>query len=49
MKPLRMLRTRERQLEERVRLLESQMAVQAQRVAHLEAHAVTKQFARVKP
>jgi len=49
MNALRLWKSRERQLEERVRLLESQVLVLATRLGTLETHAVTKQFGRVKP
>jgi len=48
MNALRLWKSRERKLEERVRLLESQVFVLATRLGTLEAHAVTKQFGRVK-
>lgn len=43
---LSLLKRREGHLAERVRLLESQVAHLAELVAHLEDHAVTKQFRR---
>ena len=41
-------RARERQLEERVRLLETQVQVLSARLVELDRHAMKKQFARVK-
>jgi len=45
----RLWQRREHDLEQRVRLLESQMYWQAAKVAELDAHAIRKQFRRVRP